>query len=380
MSHLDDAVLRDYVDDPDVLLSYEKAHLLSCERCRSRLEALRANAAFAGRALSVDGAVDMRAARDGILQRSVSAAGAPDAGWTKSRRSSRTPQWMAAAAAAVVLAALFSYAPFRAYAANFLTIFEPRQFTPISVTQADMNQMRGIPELKEFGTVRETYDRRTVAFKSSGAAASAAHQTILRPAYLPEKVPSSATYRVSPRNTVSFTFDGRKAAATAARKHLKLPPVPPQIDGSTLTAAIGPVIVQSYGELPDKGAVTKSHRAHRMPANTIVIAQAPVPAVNSTTGNPKEIESYLLSLPDVPEDVKSQIRAISDPSSTLPVPVPVSKESAHAVTVQGAQGLLIGDNTGIGSIIIWQTHNTIYSVAGAYSADEILRVADSMKP
>ncbi len=379
MSHLADAVLRDYVDNPDALLSYEKEHLLNCGRCRARLEELSANAVCAGRALADSRSVDMRGARERILQRAVTSNRGRSTE-TKAGRRSRMPQWAVAAAAALVIAGLLSYAPFRAHAANFLTIFEPRHFTPISVSQADLDRMRTIPELREFGTVRATRDRGVSTFKSWDSAVNAAHQTVLRPAYLPAKVPTAPTYRVSQQNRVSFTFDRRKAAAAAARAHAKLPPVPPQIDGATLTATVGPVIVQSYGEVPDKTAVSRVRRDHHLPENTIVIAQAPVPAVRSTTGNPAQIESYLLSLPEVPENVKAQIRAISDPSSTLPVPIVVSKETARAVNIQGAQGLLIGDNTGIGSIVVWQSHNIIYSVAGAFTADEIMRVADSLKP
>jgi hypothetical protein len=62
------------------------------------------------------------------------------------------------------------------------------------------------------------------------------------------------------------------------------------------------------------------------------------------------------------------------------VPIPVDKQTARKVNIGGAQGLLVGDNTGLGSIVVWQSKNMMYSVAGGYTADEILKVANSMKP
>ncbi|HEV7180330.1 MAG TPA: DUF4367 domain-containing protein [Candidatus Baltobacteraceae bacterium] len=383
MSHLDDAVLRRYVDEPGVLLSYEKEHLMRCTRCRSRLDALRGNATDIARVLGGnDEEVDMRTARESILARAANAtvdAGA-DAAYSVPATTFRW-QWSSAFAAALLVVMMFSYAPFRAYAQNFLTIFEPRQFAPVSMTQADLTQLRAAPGLADFGTVKESGTHKMTAFTSLHSAERFARQTILSPAYLPPKAPRTATYHVSAANAISFTFDQRKALASAARKHVSLPPLPANLNGSTLTTVIGPLVVQSYGEMPQHGHRIKHARSElRFPRDTVVIAQGPVPSVHSTAARPQEVESYLLSLPNVPEDVKAQIRAIGDPASTLPVPIPVDKQTARKVNIGGAQGLLVGDNTGLGSIVVWQSKNMMYSVAGGYTADEILKVANSMKP
>ncbi len=58
--------------------------------------------------------------------------------------------------------------------------------------------------------------------------------------------------------------------------------------------------------------------------------------------------------------------------------MPVDRETAQSVTVQGVQGLGILDNTGLGSGIVWQRDGMIYAVAGAMPAADVLAVANSL--
>jgi hypothetical protein len=378
--HLNPAVLRRYVDETDALLSYEKAHLLQCGRCRSVFESVRTNAETArGLMATEDPEPNLDAARAAILARTSQPDSHSFAEDGLVRRRTGAPRWFAAVAAALIVGLLFTYAPFRAYAQTFLTIFEPRELTPITITSADATQMRGLPDLRELGTLNVSNKGGVKQVPSLAAAAQAANQTILKPAYLPPSTPKRVEYGVTPPQTIRFTFDARKAAASAARKHEKLPPPPAGLNGSTLTVSINPAVIQSYGVSLANMHARKDHE-HELPREGLIVAQSRVPSIHSTSASVETIESYLLSLPNVPDDVKAQIRAIRDPASTLPVPVNLDKNSAHPVTVHGAHGLLIGDNTGVGSVIMWVSDGTAHWVVGAYSADEITKVANSLTP
>lgn len=377
--HPDNTVLRRYVDEPDALLSYEKSHLLECLRCRRALEQLRENAAGAALLLALDDASpNLGAARASIFER----AAAFDAVVSLDERAASSAtswRWLSVAAAAVAVLA-FTYAPFRAYAQSVLTIFQPRELAPISMTRADVAQLRDVPKLEEVGVVSVSGSKKAVHFTSIAAAQRFAHETILHPSYLPSTLGRASDVQVSPPQSIRFTFDARKAKASAARKHEAIPPAPAGVDGSTLTAQIAPFVVQSYGT-----DLSTLHREHDydergFPRNAVVIAQGRVPAVRSNGVRADEIESYLISLPNVPEDVKSQIRAMRNPSDTIPVPVAIDKTSAQEVTIHGARGLLIGDNTGVGSVVVWLANGTFYSVAGGLTADEITKVANSLTP
>lgn len=374
MSHLSESILRRYVDEPDALLSYEKEHLLGCTSCRARLEQTRDQAAFAAKHLMVDDAVDLENAHRSVLARTPHSEGAHPADFKS--HSSRTPlQWSGALAAALVLFLLLGYSPLRIYAQNFLAIFEPHQFEPIGFSSSDITKMKGLPNLKAFGTMHETGSTKFSGFGDNLAAATHfTHTTILRAKYLPAGVPNSAMYHATGQHTLSFKFSTSKVH-----------PVPNSIAGSTISATLGPILVETYGEKASAmrnpkrlGKGIHSDGMHTMPADMIVITQAPAPKVYSTGATIAEIEAWLLAQPGLPPNVAQQIKAIGDPSTTLPVPFQLDKQNAQKINVRNAPGLLIGDNTGVGSLVMWQTSGMVYAVAGPYAASEILQVANSM--
>jgi hypothetical protein len=51
----------------------------------------------------------------------------------------------------------------------------------------------------------------------------------------------------------------------------------------------------------------------------------------------------------------------------------------HSVQVQGVPGYAVGDNTGLGSGVIWEKGGIIYGVAGTLSQDAVLSVANSLR-
>jgi hypothetical protein len=266
-------------------------------------------------------------------------------------------------AAALVLALFFT--PLGTYARSFLTVFEPKQFTPVDVSSiAGKHGLR--MELQAFGTVRrESMDVR--ALPSGRAIDAAVGYHVLTPSYLPADLKARVSYKMSRRVEDAFTFSARKARASEARLGKRLPPVPPALDGTTVTVQFGPMIQQRWNQAP-KGDE---------PA--LVIAQLPVPVVRSSGATLAQLEHYLLTMPNVSPQLAAQIRAIGDPASTLPVPFRPTKQNAQRVRVQGEPGLAIGDNTGVGAVVIWQAKGMMHFVGGALRADEALKIADGLR-
>src|SRR5207244_8516636 len=60
---------------------------------------------------------------------------------------------------------------------------------------------------------------------------------------------------------------------------------------------------------------------------------------------------------------EAALNAIGDPTSTLIIPIPIQYATSTAVTVQGVKGVAVGDNTGLGSGVIWIKGN-VFAVAG----------------
>src|SRR5437763_820164 len=170
-----------------------------------------------------------------------------------------------------------------------------------------------------------------------------------------------------------------------------LPSMPAGLDGSTLQVTIGPAVVATYGG--DVGSVIGGAKAGNTgngqeseggaPGGgtlpTLVVAEAAQPRVTSTGASVKEIEDYLLAQPGVSPQLASQIKAIGGPSTTLPIPIPVDRATAQTVQVQGVSGLAVGDNTGLGSGVIWEKDGVVYGVAGALPESQILTIANSLQ-
>jgi hypothetical protein len=110
----------------------------------------------------------------------------------------------------------------------------------------------------------------------------------------------------------------------------------------------------------------------------LVIVQMKAPVLYSDGPSVAQYEDVLLSMPGVPPSLASQIRALGDLSSTLPIPIPTSLASAHAADINGAPGLVIGDTTGIASGVVWQSKGLVYGVAGSLTDRQVVAIARSM--
>ncbi|HEY7787988.1 MAG TPA: hypothetical protein VIF33_05625, partial [Casimicrobiaceae bacterium] len=75
----------------------------------------------------------------------------------------------------------------------------------------------------------------------------------------------------------------------------------------------------------------------------------------------------------------AEIRAIGDPETTMPIPIPIDRAFGQRVVVQGTEGLGIGDNMGVGGVVVWQRGGIIFAVAGQLPQRDILAVAESLR-
>jgi anti-sigma factor RsiW len=101
--------------------------------------------------------------------------------------------------------------------------------------------------------------------------------------------------------------------------------------------------------------------------------------VTSTGATVAQIEDYLLRQPGVSPSLAAEIRSIGDPETTMPIPIPIERAFGLRVTVQGVSGLGVGDNTGVGGVVVWQRGGIIYAVAGQLPQRDILAIAESLR-
>jgi hypothetical protein len=296
-----------------------------------------------------------------------------------------TPRKIAASgiAAAFVVALLIAFTPEGgAVAASILSQFRSQQVTAIEVSPQSQGEIiRTLSALGNLGTinapgsnggpVRPEAAARNAEGQVRTVSQAEAAQSVGFPLMTPDptKLPSgmdkTPQVRVMPGTQVHFTFD--KAKASAYFKSTGHPEVslPDEYDGATLTVSIPSAAVLEYGD--------KQSRAG------LVVAQAgEVVADVQGKVSLTEMRDFLLGLPGLPPTVVSQLKLIQSWNDTLPIPIPVNQVHWESATINGSQGLLLNDNSGVGSAAIWHANGHLYGVAGSLKAIDLKPIADSL--
>jgi hypothetical protein len=259
--------------------------------------------------------------------------------------------------------------------ADPLSVFQPSAVRAISVTPADMKALRGLPPLEGFGTVRGTRTPGVEEVASVTDAGAGTGFALRLPANIDATLRKNVRYQVTTRVRTSFTFSAAKAAAWASEHKVALQPMPAGLDGTTYTATIDPLALVTYGVSP-----TGPRNARGMPRGSFVaVMQARVPSVSSTGATVETLARWFSMQPGIPPQLAAQVRAIGDPTQTLPIPVRFDKQTAADVTVDGVKGLAVGDETGIGSAIVWMKDGKMYAVGGTLTQSGALAIANDLQ-
>jgi hypothetical protein len=263
--------------------------------------------------------------------------------------------------------------------ADPLSVFQPVRVRPISVTQADFRALRALPPLEAFGTVRGTRVPGVDEVGSASEAAQEAGYEVRLPSGIPASLGKDVRYQVTQRAQTSFTFDRAKAAAWARDHQVTLAPVPPALNGATFTATLDPITMVTYGPQRVAQKSTRTPRGGPRRAQFLTVVQAPLPTVTTSGTTLQTLVDWFASQPGIPPHLIAQIKAIGDPTQTLPIPIRFDQQTAAKVTVDGVQGLAIGDETGIGSAVVWTRDGKLYAVGGTLTQTQALALADRLK-
>jgi len=363
VSHLSDGALRRMFDDPNAVTGTEREHFASCGECQDRHAKTSADATDATRLLALPAATfDADAAYKRVTE---APSQAPRFGFRLPilRQSSRRP--IAVLAFAVVLAVIATAS------ANVAQIFAPTQVKPVPVTVADL---QSLPDLSTYGTFAWSKEPQPQIGVTAANAEQVAGFSAPNAGTLPSTVSTNVTYVVVPQAVATFTFSAAKAQAAAAAQGKTLPPMPAGMDGSTLTLTVGPALIEVFGDL--KQGSTSDVSQLELPQ--LIVAESKAPVVTSTGVSVTELEDYLLKQPGITPQLAADIKAIGDPTHTLPIPVPVGYATSSDVTVQGVQGVALGDNTGAGAAVVWIKGN-VFFVGGSLKQSEILTIANQLR-
>jgi hypothetical protein len=258
----------------------------------------------------------------------------------------------------------------QAAAASFLSQFRSQR---LAIVTFDPNQARqtGLFRFEQLGTVKNSLPNQParpdeVANVQEAAGRAGFPVSQPDPATLPSGAAKTPKVRFSPGSETRLTFDKQKARAyfdSIDRKDLALPD---KMNGATLVVALPPVVLLEYAASDNKPAV-------------MIGAAREVQVGVEGNASLDEIRTFLLGLPNVPPDLARQLRSIQDWTTTLPIPVPVDRTTWQETTIAGAPAFILNDNTGLGSGVIRQRDGRIVGVAGPMKANELRRIAESLK-
>lgn len=287
---------------------------------------------------------------------------------TLARTTNRWRVALGGLAAALVLTFLIGTPPGRTAAAQFLAQFRSQRFAVVTLDPSQRGD--ALRQLERLGTVQGTGPgQRSSAVGSIDRASSSAGFAVKQPdpAALPAELAKTPRIQVSPATEMRFTFDTAKARAyfdSTGRPDVALPD---KFNGATLVVSVPAAVLLQYLPAASTGP-------------GLMIGQASELTVGTEGGvTLDELRDFLLGLPGVSPDLARQLRAIQDWRNTLPIPVPADQVNWQQATIAGGQGLILADNTGLGSGAIWQRDGRVYGVAGAATIGEIQRVADSLQ-
>ncbi len=276
------------------------------------------------------------------------------------RQSTRRFAFFAAVAASLLIAC--AILPVRSHAGQFLAIFEPRQFVPLYFSGEDRHTLAGAPTLQDLGSGRVRTPMSRVRKASAEAIAAAGFDPKVPPAALTSG--ATVAYYFLPAGHAEFTFQRSRVSAYERRSGRLLPAMPESVGGTLVRVTSGP------------GAVIEYKRSN---GQQFSVVELRAPAVTSSGASMAAIERYLASMPGVPLDVSRQLNELANPASMLPVPIQADKNTAWTETIGGAKALAIGDQTGLGSALVWRSNDIVYVVAGSIAISEAQAMANGIE-
>lgn len=366
MAHLSEGTLRRMVDEPEAR-GADASHLESCAECQARYKTVADDARaittlLAGPELKVDIASAFSRVRSAPAAQTRFGFRLPVL-----RPGSRRTMVLAFAAAVSALALLATVI------AENGTIFSPSTVTPVPVTVADI---QALSQLSAYGTVTWTKQPQPQIVTSAAEAKNISGLDVPVVAKLPDGVSTTVTYAAMPQVTAVFTFNKDKAAAAAAQAGKTLPPLPAGMDGAQITVSVGPAVASIYGNLKPGSSADPTQA--NLPQLVVAKSGAPVVTTSSQV-TVKQIEEYLIAVPGVSDQLKAALAAIGDPSTTMPIPVPVEFATSSKTTIRGTiDAVALGDNTGVGAGVIWVNGGQVFVVAGTIKLDAAKEIANNL--
>ena len=404
----DEALLKALVDGElsEPWRDQLRAHAAGCRACSDRLSRLRLDGSLVmGRLRLLDAELTpsrppvsliLERARTtpapsglGVLARWGSRGGgasaASRASWLPLGALRPRPFLGAALAATALLTVAFTQPAVQTFAQGVVQSLRVQRVEPIKIDPA---LLRGLPignpaDLAKVGTYRGPAEPRVRA--ASVAEASRSTGLALRaPGSLPAALRNSQVSYLSEAETFSITYDGQKLAQTAQEVGIRDAALLTDLralNGVTVRGTVPSAAVLLWGTPPFGSPTAKEAQAAATgtPAGPFVaFLQMKTPSLDIPANvNADQLRERLLRSGALPPQLASQLLAIQDWRTTLPVPV--TRGTATQVPVDGVTGTLVVGEFPV-PMLVWQKDGALYILGGTLSEGELIAAAKSLTP
>jgi hypothetical protein len=280
--------------------------------------------------------------------------------------------WRTALVGVVVMglvAGVFSLAPARALAQQFLSIFRVNKFVAVEVdpSAAQIESLSAVLGDKLAQYEPQTLaDEPEVSVDSIEAARAQAGFQARMPSYLPGD--GDVTFSVKGRTELAATVDREGVALVLQTAGMDDSALPADWAGGEVRA-LAPAMVNIA----------------RQNADTMLVQvfQVPGARVEYPTGlEPQVLGEAGLRLLGLPAREARSIAEKVDWTSTLLLPVPSALASFRETRIAGEEAIALtfaqDEEYGVLRAIVWQKDDVLYCVLGIYSDETLARVAESM--
>jgi hypothetical protein len=326
--------------------------------------------------------------------------------------------WLAAAAAIVVAVVVLPHAD--ALANQFLGLFQPKSFQPVSVNLQSFRN--GIGEnLADFGeTTYNAPNLKNITHPTQAELQQDLNFKLLLPGYLPPGVGQAMQLSLIDGSSATFTFNAAQARAYLQQSGQSSVSIPPDLDGATFTITLAPGVIVNYGKVCQSQTQTVNwsdpnangpipgtvHSAHAAPGTTpassdqsqngstitpgiadlgcsggkpFYVGEIPSPVIQATgKASLEDLRSFVLSLPKLSPGARLLLQDVNLSTGVVPLPIPAQLQ-AQQVTTHNARGVLVADPSLSLGAVIWQTGGVVYMVAGATSnSTQLMDSANSL--
>ena len=372
MACLSDGRLRAFLDDeltPDQRARVVE-HLGHCERCTRRLAELEAAAKVAAQAFA-------RVAPDEVppMDPTPAREKAATRGSTRNIKDNLFTVWresvmrnrkvwcsLAAGVAALLLVVgLFSFAPTRAVARQFLSLFRVQEFAVVEIDpdEALMEEAESLFEEKVLAQEPELVrDEPSVSVNSVEQAREVAGFAVRMPAYFPG---GDETIEVKGATEMRMEVEAEGLALLVELAGMDPALVPADLEGAICASAPAMVSIRNDG---------------------FQVVQVWEPTVEYPEGLEAEVMGEAgLRLLGVPAAKARRIVQEIDWSNTMLLPVPMDLAEIREVEIAGAKAVYLEPREGEGfqsAALLFQKEGVVYMVAGRGSLEHLSDIAASM--